>query len=193
MDIYSFFSWYTFVMEPKKHTSFLSWAIVVAIVIISNLFFYYAIATVYPEPKFDAFCPIRNEQFTTPEQCVTAGGQWSQYQMAPKEITEAVKSNQPLGYCDPNYTCQKSYDTAHSIYNRNVFLALIIVSIVVIGIGLFIPIEVLSLGFTWTGVVSLIIASGRYWSDANNISKVIILGLALAALIWLAVKKMKNN
>ncbi len=179
-------------METKQTPSFLSWAVAVAIVIIANLFFYYAIATVYHEPKFDSFCPVRNEQYTTPEQCVTAGGQWSQYQMGPKEVTEAVKGNQPLGYCDPNFTCQKTYDSAHSIYNRNVFLALIIISIIVIGVGLFISIDVLSLGFTWAGVVSLLIASIRYWSDANNISKLIILALALAVLIWLAVKRMRT-
>jgi hypothetical protein len=178
-------------MEQKRTPSFLSWAVALAIVIISNLFFYYAIATVYHEPKFDDFCPIQNQQYTTPEQCVTAGGQWSQYQFAPKEITEAVKANQPLGYCDPNFTCQKTYDSAHSIYNRNVFLALIIISIIVIGVGLFITIDVLSLGFTWAGVVSLLIASIRYWSDANNVSKLIILALALAALVWLAVKRMR--
>jgi hypothetical protein len=179
-------------METKRNFSLLSWAVAIAIVIITNLFFYYAIATVYHEPKFETFCPVQNVQYTTPEQCVNAGGQWSSYQMAPKEITEAVKANQPLGYCDPNFTCQKNYDTAHSIYNRNVFLVLIIVSIAVMAVGLFIPVEVLSLGFTWAGVVSLIIASGRYWSDANNISKVIILALALAALVWLAVKKMQK-
>lgn len=180
-------------METKHIPSFLTWAVAIAIVIITNLFFYYAIATVYHEPKFDAFCPVRNEQFTTPEQCVAAGGQWSNYQMAPKEITEAVKTNQPLGYCDPNFTCQKTYDAAHSIYNRNVFLVLIIVSIAVMAVGLFIPVQVLSLGFTWAGVLSLIIASVRYWSDANNVSKLIILALALGALIWLAVKRMKDK
>ena len=120
-------------METKHTSSLLSWAVAIAIVIITNLFFYYAIATVYHEPKFDSFCPIRNEQYTTPEQCVAAGGQWSQYQMAPKEITEAVKTNQPLGYCDPNVTCQKTFDSAQSIYNRNAFLILIIASIVIIG------------------------------------------------------------
>ncbi len=61
------------------------------------------------------------------------------------------------------------------------------------GIGLFISIEVLSIGFTWAGVLSLIIASIRYWSDANNISKLVILALALAALVWLSIKRTKTK
>lgn len=180
-------------METKHTSSFLTWAVAIAIVIITNLFFYYAIATVYHEPTFDSFCPVKNEQYTTPEQCVAAGGQWSNYQMAPKEITEAVKNGQQLGYCDPNFTCQKAYDGAHSVYNRNVFLVLIIASIIIMGVGLFISIEVLSIGFTWAGVLSLIIASIRYWSDANNISKLVILALALAALVWLSIKRTKTK
>jgi hypothetical protein len=49
--------------------------------------------------------------------------------------------------------------------------------------------EVLALAFSWGGVLSLFIASLRYWSDANNILKVIILAIALGSLIWTAVKK----
>jgi hypothetical protein len=73
-----------------------------------------------------------------------------------------------------------------------VFIVLIALSLAVLGLGIFLPIEVLALGFSWSGVVSLIIASGRYWSDADNWMRVIILAIALALIIWFAVKKFKE-
>lgn len=76
--------------HPRKQpVHVLRWALVSAIVIVANLFFNYAIELVYPQPKFDDFCPVRQEQYTSPETCVTSG-QWSNYQLSPK------KSRQPF-------------------------------------------------------------------------------------------------
>ncbi len=57
----------------------------------------------------------------------------------------------------------------------------------------FIPNEIISIGLSWGGVLSFVIASIRYWSVADNLIKVLILGIALATLIWLAIKKFGNN
>lgn len=184
---------YTFFMENKQHPGLVSWAVAIALIIVINLFFHYVIALVYHEPKFDAFCPAQPVQYMNAESCVGNGGQWTNNQMAPQEITKAIQNGQSIGWCDANFTCQKTYNTAHSIYNRNVFLVLVILSVIVLALGIFIPITVLSLGFSWAGVVSLIIATIEYWSDANNFIKVIILALALGALIWLAIKKMNHK
>jgi uncharacterized membrane protein YhiD involved in acid resistance len=56
-------------------------------------------------------------------------------------------------------------------------------------IGTVIKQEVLAIALSWGGVLSLIIASMRYWSNANNGLKVAILAVALASLMYLAVKK----
>lgn len=181
-------------METKIQSSkLIKWAVAIAIVIVTNLFFHYVIALFYQEPKFETFCPINNMQYQNAESCVNAGGQWTNNYYAPAEITKAIKDGQPLGWCDPNFTCQKEYDDTHSVYNRNVFLVLVILSIVVLAVGAFLSIDVLSMGFSWAGVVSLIIASMMYWSDANNFLKVVILGLALSALVWLSVKKLHTS
>lgn len=182
-----------FYMETNKPTSskILSWTLSLAIVIVVNLFFYYIIATIYPSPKFETFCSEQPVMHADPVSCVDAGGQWTNTQMAPTEITAAVKNGQALGYCDANFTCNKHFQDTESIYNRNVFIILIVLSLVVLTLGVFLPIEILSLGFSWAGVISLIIASGRYWSDADNWMRVIILAVALALLVWLAMKKSK--
>ncbi len=177
-------------METKK---LLKWTLAIALVIVVNLFFYYVIAMVYPEPQFDDYCKPNPVQYTTAEACVAGGGQWTNNQLSPKQVTTAVQNGEPLGWCDPFYTCNQSYSADHSVYNRNVFIVLIILSLVVLGIGVFVPVEVLSLGFSWSGIVSLIIASGRYWSDADNWMRVVILAVALALLVWVSIKKFKTE
>lgn len=187
-----------FHMETNKHASssqslkVLKWTLAVAMVIVANLFFYYVIATVYREPKFESFCPTQPVTYIDAVSCVGAGGQWTNNQLTPVQVTDAIKASQPLGWCDANFTCNNNYTHAHSIYNRNVFIILIVLSLAVLTLGIFLPIEVLSLGFSWSGVVSLIIASGRYWSDADNWMRVIILAVALALLIWVAVKRFRE-
>ncbi len=175
-----------------KKSSILKWSIALALVIVVNLFFHYVIATVYVEPKFETFCPMQHTVTNDPVSCVDNGGQWTNNQLAPKQVTEAVKNGEPLGWCDVHFTCNKDYTEAQGVYNRNVFIILIALSIVVLVLGVFLPIEVLALGFSWAGVLSLVIASIRYWSDANNWMRLIILALALGALVWLAIKKFKD-
>ena len=71
----------------------------------------------------------------------------------------------------------------------NIFIILVILGVVSFLLGTFITNEIIILSFSWGGVLSFIIASIRYWSDADNWVKVLILAVALGALIWLAIKK----
>lgn len=168
-------------------------ALAIGIVIVANLFFNYAIALVYREPVLDAFCPMQPVTYNDAVSCVANGGQWSNYSLTPAEVTKSVQSNQPLGYCDANFTCQRAYNDAHSIYNRNVFVILVVLGIVSFVVGAIIGIEVLSIGFSWAGVLALVIASIRYWSDAGNLARVVILAVALGLLIWIGIKKSRSS
>ena len=51
--------------------------------------------------------------------------------------------------------------------------------------------EVVSLGLSLAGILSLIIGSMRYWSAMDDYLRVVILGLALAALIYIGIKKFR--
>lgn len=177
----------------KHLSSWITWAFVIAFVIITNLFFYYTINLVAPMPQYNNFCPARTEQYTSAEMCVTAGGQWTHFPLSPKEITEAVKTSSPTGWCDADFTCRAEFESRQSVYNKNVFVAMIVISIALVAVGMFMTIQVLSLGMVWSGVLALIIATIRFWSDASNIMKVVILALGIAVLVWLAIKKMRDN
>ena len=52
---------------------------------------------------------------------------------------------------------------------------------------------VISSGLSLAGVLSFLIASVRYWSSANDVIRVIILGIALGLLFWIAVKKFNDR
>ena len=177
-------------MEPNntKQSHFVKISIVIAIVIVMNLFFNYAVSLVYREPVMDSF--IKNAQvieiITTKDKCVSVGGQWSENAI-PSPLEKG--KTQVEGYCNENYTNQINYDNTRKVYEKKVFITLIILSIIFLISAGFLTISILSVSFAWGGVLSLIIASIRYWSQADNLAKVIILGLAFGILIWLAIKK----
>lgn len=175
-------------INTPKQSSFVKISIIVAIVIVMNLFFNYAVSLVYKEPVMDNFIKPTQvmEAITTKDKCIAVGGQWSENAYPNPEIKGRTQID---GYCNENYTKQLNYEAARKVYEKKVFITLIILGIVSLISGGFIAISILSIAFAWGGVLSLIIASMRYWSQADNLAKVVILALALGILIWLAVKK----
>ena len=177
-----------------KNIHILKWILVVGIVVVLNLFFNFAIKLVYDTPEWETFCP-REQVTVVPDNqtaCVEQGGAWTDdanYAKTPRIPGEPV----PAGWCDVNFTCQKEFETANELYNRNVFIVLIVAGLASLVIGFFLAnISSVSLGLSLGGVVSFIIGAARYWSDMDDYLRVIILGLALVVLIWLGVKKIRD-
>ncbi|MFA6386359.1 MAG: hypothetical protein WCW04_01125 [Candidatus Paceibacterota bacterium] len=179
-------------MEPNintpKQSNFVKISIIIAIVIVMNMFFNYAVSLVYKEPVMENYIKSTQviEAITTKDKCIGVGGQWSENAI-PSPVTKGQTEVQ--GYCNENYTNQLNYDTARKVYEKKVFITLISLGVISLIAGGFISISILSIAFAWGGVLSLIIASMRYWSQADNLAKVLILAIALGILIWLAVKK----
>lgn len=176
-------------METQKYPSVIKWSLVVGIVIVTNLFLNYLISLVYTEPKYDDFC--KQEQVVsaveTQDACLAVGGQWNANEL--NYQTEPAKK----GYCDVYFTCSKKYDEVYSSYNRNVFVALVVAGVLMLAASFALVFNfILSAAFSSAGILSIIIASMRYWQDADNLLRVIILFLALLALIYFAVRKFKN-
>lgn len=170
---------------------FVKVSLIVAIVIVLNLFFNYAISFIYNEPSYDQFiqrAQVVNE-ITTRDACVAIGGQWTENNYIDQIPAPKTNPKSISGYCDPNYTNQKNYESARKVYERNVFITLVVLGIVSIVAGIFITLQVLAIALSWGGVLSLIIASMRYWGSADKLLKVLILACALGTLIWVSVKK----
>jgi hypothetical protein len=171
----------------KKRSNIIKWALILGIAIIVNLFLVYAVRVLYEEPAFTDFCPEKqvNEAITTAESCVAVGGQWNANMPGDKTV--------PAGYCDVNFTCQKGYDAVNKVYTRNVFVIFVIAGIILLVGSVFLRgSEAVSLGLSFGGVLALIVGSLSYWSDMNDVLRVVILGVALAALISIAWKQFRD-
>lgn len=176
-----------------KNLNILKWVLIVSIVIVLNLFFNVATRLGYPEPIWENFCPQKQVNISPANQdeCLSVGGAWNEnnYPVPDKGIREI----QPTGYCDATFTCGKAYNEVHKIYNRNVFVVMVVLGLISIIAGFLTSnISAVSLGLSFGGVISLLIGSIRYWSDMHEYLRLIILALALVALIWLGVKKIRE-
>jgi hypothetical protein len=182
----------------QTQSKVLKWSLIIGMVIVINLFFNYTLSLVYKNPTYEAFCPTQqvNKVVDNQNACVDQGGQWNPdyyNQPAPAPVPTSVGKTAPVGYCNLQFTCQNNYTAAQKVYDRNVFITLVILGALCVALGTFFGGNaVISIALSMAGVLSFIIASMRYWSSADDLIKVIILAIALAILVWVAVKKFKN-
>ncbi|MEK9151155.1 MAG: hypothetical protein AAB547_00820 [Patescibacteria group bacterium] len=177
-----------------QKSSIIKWALIIGITIVVNLFITYLVDVIYQSPEFTDFCPEQqiNRAIETEAACLEIGGQWNE-NIEAKSMTPQITVPVPAGYCNTTYTCSKQYDDVMKVYNRNVFVVFIIAGILLLIGSVFLKgVEAVSLGLSFGGVLALIIGSVRYWSDMNDILRVILLGIALAGLIYVAWKKFKD-
>lgn len=176
-------------METKPKV--LKWALIIGIIVVLNLFFNYAISLFYKEPDYDAFFPQSQviEPIDTKEECLKVGGQWTENSVYKDRYSATIPTPAQSSYCNPDFTKQQEFNDAQKVYQRTIFIILVVLGVISLALGSFLVNEIVTLGLSWGGVLSLIIASMRYWSSADNLIRVLILGFALVVLIWLAIKK----
>lgn len=177
----------------------LKWVLTIAIVVVLNLFFNYAIHLFYAAPQWEKYCPIKqvNIEPQTKEQCLAEGGAWTDQggmMIYPREPSPVeVGAPRRTSYCDVHFTCNQRFNDYQSVYRRDVFLILIGAGLVSLLIGLLAGLTPpVSLGLSLGGLLSFIIGSIRYWSEMQDYLRVILLGLVLGALIWLGIKKFRE-
>jgi len=112
----------------------------------------------------------------------------------PERIEPAIIEEELKGYCNEDFTCRQEYDDARKLYKRNVFVALIVLgTLTLVASFVLRAIAVIAPALAMGGVLTLFIASVRYWSEMQDYLRVIILGIALVALLWAGVKKFKDR
>ncbi len=190
--------------QTKNNSKVLKWSLVIAIVIVLNLFYNYALSLVFSTPQYNDFCPTEqvNTTPTTQQTCIAVGGSWTQYPTpspaGPSFNPTALGLKQinvaPTGSCNPTYTCEKKYENAQNSYDRDIFISLVTLGVITFAAALFFHgSEVLSIALSLGAVLDFLIASIRYWGYANSLVKVFVLAVALGALIWFSIKKFGNK
>ncbi|PIR47182.1 MAG: hypothetical protein COV07_00545 [Candidatus Vogelbacteria bacterium CG10_big_fil_rev_8_21_14_0_10_45_14] len=168
----------------------------IAIVIVLNLFFAVAIRVVYTAPLYESFCDQTRlvQSIESKKACEDPliGGRWSAY-TGPKQIPRLEGEIVPTGYCDTDFDCRKLYEDARNLYNRNVFVVLVVLGLVSLAVGFALSgSSAVSLGLSLGGVVSLIVATIRYWSDMDEYLRLLVLAIALVLLVWFGLKKFRD-
>ncbi len=180
----------------QKKPAVVKWALIIGITIVLNLFFNYAASLVFTQPEYNNFCPQAQvmQALSDERACVQAGGQWNGYATPVMEKSATGQTVAVSGYCDPQFTCRQNFDAAQKTYDRNVFVTLVVLGVLCIAYALISrKNEVLATALSFGGVLSFVIASMRYWSHADNILKVVILGLALAILVGITLRTFKDS
>lgn len=180
-----------------QENKILKWSLILGIVIVLNLFFAYTMKVVYKAPQYDTFCKQEQviEKIDTQEACLEKGGQWDK-NIVPRDVYMNEKPTIVFpveeGYCNLQFTCNNAFTEAMKNYEKNVFMTLVGLGVLSIIISFLIAsAEVVAMGLSLGGVLSFIVASIRYWQYASEYLQVVILGLALATLIWLGIKKFR--
>jgi hypothetical protein len=174
-----------------QENKFFKWALILAIIIVSNLFFNYSLSLIFDGPERDEFCSFEktSQNINNEEECENSDGIWR------TEKVPVQNSSEPntYGYCDLYSKCENAYQEANKVYEKKVFVALIIIgSIILIASAFMKHNPILSIAFPLIAVLDLIIASIRYWRYSDELLKVSILFIALLVLIYLAIKKYKK-
>lgn len=173
-----------------NQSKYFRWAVTFGIIIVLNLFFSYSLKVAYNSPEREDFCEEKQviEKVANQEECVSKGGQWN-------EAREAFIGDQDrieVGQCNLNFSCEKDFMTALEKYEKKVFVTLIVLGLGSIVIGLvLVSYATVATALSFGGVLTFVIASIRYWQFASEYLQVVILGLALAALIYIGIKKIK--
>jgi hypothetical protein len=143
------------------------------IVIILNVFFMVVHGLIFQSPDYSSFCPS--------------------IPVAPATETSKASPNEIYGDPAQQIACQNSYDLAQKNYEAKSFVLLLGLGLLALIIGMF-PLgsTIVSLGLSYGGVLTFILASAQYWNDAPQITQLFISALALGALLYTGLKHYRD-
>jgi len=160
----------------------------IAIAVVFTMFVYFGISTFYKEPKYDDYCKpeLNSIYINSSQECEKAGGLWNANNYYPKREAGMVE-----GYCDVQYTCRKQYDEVNNEYRKNVFVFAVAFGVIALVGGIFVQISSVSAGLMGGGIVTMIWGTMQYWDRLGDAIRFVILGIVLAILIWVGIKKLR--
>jgi len=175
-----------FMAKKRKHGK--PTLLAIAIAIIFAFFVGAGIAAFYPSPEYQDFCS--NERYPVLKQS--------------DDCTFVERPMCGKGYADPIYTsegcvesyvcetCNIDYGDARDKHNQTLFIVTVIAGLIAIIVGVALPVAPVAQGLMGGGMLIILYGLLRNWHNFGAVVRFIILGLVLAALIWLGYKKFKK-
>ena len=178
------------VSKSRSKTKQVLLSIAIAIVLMS--FVAYGISVFYPSPKYEDFCgEIAKPYYSNKTSCEADGGKWQSrnYPCAVADVGKVTAETCPEGYCDADFRCRTEFEARNEVYNRNVFFLSLVFGLLAIITGVTLGLESVSAGIMGGGVLLVLYGIIRYWGELGKYWRLFLLGLVLAALIWIGYKK----
>ena len=175
--------------------SFQKIALALTMIVVLNLVFNLGVATFYASPDINNFCGEETRQvYTTQNSCEEVGGEWiAAFPNEPRLVRPGGETLKFEPYCNARKACAEEFNGARDLYNRNVFIVLTILGLISIGAGFVATsVKAISSGLLFGGLLSIIIATMRYWSGMDEYVRFVVLLGALAVLVWIGYKKLKD-
>jgi len=156
-------------------------SVIIAVVLAG--FIIYLVESIYPSPKWEDYCggmkgprvaPVEKDFVETQATCEANGGTWQN------------------GYCDYYYQCQKDYDKINDKHKFTLFVVGAITGLIAIALGVILALPSVSSGLMLGGGFLIFFGTSQYWSNLNNWTRALILGVVLVVLIWLGYKKLES-
>ncbi len=150
---------------------------------------------IFNKPEYNTYCPdsLYAKQYGTEKDCVADGGQWSSYAVAPTLEETRPTKDAITGSCNITYTCNKAYESANKIFERNMFIAIVAIGLLLLLISTFVTLHLLSIALMVTGGFIAIYGALRYFGNVPELVRVIFLGVGIAVLLYIIIKRQKNN
>lgn len=146
-------------------TGVLRWALIIGIMVVTNLFVNYAYEAVDPAPKYEKYCNIA-------------------VLSAPVKDADILKQNQE------QMLCNEKYQKANEVHENGAFLVVTSAGILALVMSLGFS-SVIGAGLALSGVLMILTASMRYWGMMDPIIRVMVLGTGLLTLLWYAYRKFR--
>jgi len=178
-------------------------AMTIALAILGALFVGLLVDALYESPKYEDFCGRGRYAEPTPK--YVAPGYVCNYTSPPAERQQIDTCYQDEGNPEFNYDekgcqtsykecnyCNKYFNEANNIYNRNVFYIIAPIGVIAIIFGLFMAYEVVGTGLMFSGILLVAYATTRYFSEMSKLMRVLVIFIELVLLILISIKKLKK-
>ena len=185
-----------------------SYALMIGIALLFVFFIIYLTEAIHPAPQYDQFCGQEFEPRYKTEP-IPAGGVATNAEESQRRINRAVNECGSRGGILVNYTydednlfvsadcslCNKEYEEAAKKHAMIVFYIATIAGVLSLIAGMYVltGVEAVGLGFMFSGLILIFYGGVQSFRYFGRIARVVLLGLGLLLLIWIAYKKTKKE
>jgi hypothetical protein len=174
-------------------------AMIIGIGVLLPLFLGFFVDAVYTEPKYENYC--NNSIYSKPYREPVIGANCTDFY----STTEAQMCSNDKGMPIPKYDsnncqvydscdyCQRDYDQARGLYNRDVFFILAPLGLVIVIIGIYLTVQYIGAGLMFGGLATMFYATVRYFSDMSKLLRALVLLVELLVIIYIGYKKIEDK